>query len=197
MIRRICVFCGSSSGARASYADAAVSLARSLAGHRIAIVYGGAKVGLMGILADSALEAGGEVIGVMPRSLVEKEIAHSGLSDLRVVNSMHERKAQMADLSDAFIALPGGYGTFEEFCEILTWTQLGLQRKACGMLNTGGYYDHLLSLFDHAVSEGFVRPIHRQIVLSDTCAESLVSRMLQYEPPVADKWIARNSTASA
>ncbi len=189
MVKRICVFCGSSSGARESYAMAAASLARHLVANGIGIVYGGGKVGLMGRLADAALDAGGEVIGVMPRSLVEKEISHSRLSDLRVVGSMHERKAQMAELSDAFIALPGGYGTFEEFCEILTWTQLGLQRKPCGILNIDGYYDQLLSLFDHAVSEQFVKPVHRQIVLSDSSAESLVARLLAYDTPFVEKWI--------
>lgn len=191
MPRRICVFCGSSSGTRASYTEAASSLGRYLAGSGIAIVYGGGKVGLMGVLADAALEAGGEVIGVMPRSLVEKEIAHTRLSDLRVVASMHERKALMADLADAFIALPGGYGTFEEFCEVLTWTQLGLHSKPCGILNVDGYYDRLLSLFDHAVTEGFLKPANRQIVLSDTAPESLVTRMLAYQMPSVDKWIGR------
>jgi uncharacterized protein (TIGR00730 family) len=166
-------------------------LGRYLAESHIAIVYGGGKVGLMGVLADAALAAGGEVIGVMPRSLVEKEIAHTRLSDLRVVASMHERKALMADLADAFIALPGGYGTFEEFCEVLTWTQLGLHRKPCGILNVDGYYDRLLSLFDHAVTEGFLKPANRQIVLSDTAPESLVTRMLAYQMPSVDKWIGR------
>ncbi|MBV8812592.1 MAG: TIGR00730 family Rossman fold protein [Acidobacteriaceae bacterium] len=189
MARRVCVFCGSSSGARESYATAATSLARYVAGNGIAIVYGGGKVGLMGKLADEALGAGGEVIGVMPRSLVEKELAHTRLSDLRVVESMHERKAHMAELSDAFIALPGGYGTFEEFCEVLTWTQLGLQRKPCGILNVDGYYDQLLSLFDHAVDEQFLQPVHRQMLLSDSRPESLVSRLLEYEPPLVEKWI--------
>ena len=191
MAKRICVFCGSSSGGRASYASAARSLARILVGHGISIVYGGAKVGLMGNLADAALEAGGEVIGVMPRSLVAKEVSHPGLSDLRVVGSMHERKAQMAELSDAFIALPGGYGTLEEFCEVLTWTQLGLQRKPCGILNVDGYYDQLLSLFDHAEKEQFLKPVHRRIVLSDSRPETLVKRLLEYEPPLEDKWIDR------
>jgi uncharacterized protein (TIGR00730 family) len=190
----MCVFCGSSSGARDSYAAAATSLARHLVANRIAIVYGGGKVGLMGKLADAALEAGGEVIGVMPRLLVEKEIAHSRLSDLRVVGSMHERKAQMAELSDAFIALPGGYGTIEEFCEILTWTQLGLQRKPCGILNTDGYYDRLLSLFDHAIAEQFLKPVHRRIVISDHRPDCLVSRLLEYEPPLLDKWIDVNQS---
>jgi uncharacterized protein (TIGR00730 family) len=143
----------------------------------------------MGKLADAALEAGGEVIGVIPQSLVEKEVAHSRLSDLQVVGSMHERKARMAELSDAFIALPGGYGTFEEFCEVLTWTQLGLQRKPCGILNIDGYYDRLLALFDHAVEERFLKPVHRGIVLSDSRPESLVSRLLEFEAPSADKWI--------
>ena len=144
---------------------------------------------MMGALADAALEAGGEVIGVMPRSLVEKEIAHPRLSDLRIVGSMHERKAQMAELSDAFIALPGGYGTLEEFCEVLTWTQLGLQRKPCGILNIDGYYDHLLALFDYAVKQEFLKPIHREIVISESSPEWLVGRLLEYDPPLVDKWI--------
>jgi len=143
----------------------------------------------MGTLADAALAAGGEVIGVMPRSLVEKEVAHTHLSDLRVVDSMHERKAQMAELCDAFIALPGGYGTLEEFCEVLTWTQLGLHRKPCGILNVDGYYDRLLSFFDHAVDEQFLKVVHRRMVLSDSSPESLVSHLLEYDPPRVEKWI--------
>ena len=185
----MCVFCGSSAGARTSYAEAARSLARHLAANQIAIVYGGGNAGLMGTLADAALEAGGEVIGVIPRSLVEKERAHPHLSDLRIVGSMHERKALMAELSDAFIALPGGFGTFEEFCEVLTWTQLGLHRKPCGILNVEAYFEPLLQLFDHAVRERFLKPEHRRIVLSDTCPESLVSRLLTYRTPLVDKWI--------
>jgi uncharacterized protein (TIGR00730 family) len=168
---------------------AATSLARCLARNGIAIVYGGGKVGLMGKLADAALAERGEVIGIMPRSLVEREIAHTRLTELKVVDSMHERKAQMAELSDAFIALPGGYGTFEEFCEVLTWTQLGFLRKACGILNVDGYYDPLLSLFDRAVEEQFLKPVHRRMVLSDTCPESLVIRLLEYQPPLVAKWI--------
>ena len=191
---RICVFCGSSSGARESYAAGATSLARHLVANGIAIVYGGGKVGLMGKLADAALEAGGEIIGIMPQALVDKEVSHPRLSDLRIVASMHERKALMAELSDAFIALPGGYGTLEEFCEVLTWTQLGLHRKPCGLLNIDGYYDHLLSLFDHAVAERFLKPAHRQIVLSDSRPESLVKRLLEYEPPLLDKWIDLKQT---
>jgi uncharacterized protein (TIGR00730 family) len=191
MEKRICVFCGSSPGVRESYAAATVSLARTLVTSGISIVYGGGNVGLMGILADTAIAAGGKVIGVIPRSLVAKEVAHARLSELRVVDSMHERKAVMADLADGFIALPGGYGTLEEFCEILTWTQLGLQRKPCGLLNVDGYYDCLLHLFDHAVAEQFLKPVHRKIVISDTCPESLIAHLFEREPPLVDKWIGR------
>jgi uncharacterized protein (TIGR00730 family) len=191
MAKRICVFCGSSPGARPCYAAAATSLAQHLAAQGIGIVYGGGKVGLMGALADAALEAGGDIIGVIPQSLVEKELAHPGLSDLRVVGSMHQRKALMAELADAFIALPGGYGTFEEFCEVLTWTQLGLHRKPCGILNVEGYYDRLLELFDHAQSEQFLKPVHRHMVLSESSPESLVKSLLEYNLPFVDKWIDR------
>jgi len=178
MFKRICVFCGSSPGARPSYTAATISLATHLVANDISIVYGGGNSGLMGVLANTVLELGGEIIGIIPRGLVEREAAHSRLPDLRIVDSMHERKALMAQLSDAFIALPGGYGTFEEFCEILTWTQLGIQRKPCGLLNVDGYYDHLLSLFDHAVAEQFVKPAHRAIVVADTVPETLVARLL-------------------
>jgi len=191
MAKRICVFCGSSSGTRPGYLAAAVSLGRQLAAGGIGVVFGGSRVGLMGALADAALDSGGEVIGVIPRALVEKEVAHRRLADLRVVASMHERKALMAELSDAFIALPGGFGTFEEFCEVLTWTQLGLQRKPCGILNVEGYYDPLLALFDHAVAEGFLKPVHRAMVIADTDSASLVARLLASEPPVTGKWIGQ------
>jgi len=192
--KRICVFCGSSSGARSSSAAAATSLATHLAARKISIVFGGGRAGLMGALADAALAAGGDVIGVIPQALVEKEVAHAGLADLRVVGSMHERKALMAELSDAFIALPGGFGTLEEFCEVLTWTQLGLQRKPCGILNVEGYYDQLLTLFDRAVTEQFLKPVHRQMVISDNDPESLVRRLLEYEAPQTDKWIDLRQT---
>ncbi len=194
MTRRICVFCGSSSGARPSYAEAAISVARCLAAGKIGLVYGGGNIGLMGTLADAALEAGGEVIGVIPRALAAKELSHARLSDLHVVGSMHERKARMAGLSDAFLALPGGYGTLEEFCEVLTWAQLGLHRKPCGLLNVEGYFDHLLMLFDHAVAEQFVKPAHRLMVLSDTRAAPLINRLLEYQVPLVDKWIDRKQT---
>lgn len=160
-----------------SYAAAAAELARCLVANRIGIVYGGGGVGLMGVIADAALAEGGEVIGVIPRMLVEREIAHPGLTELRVVGSMHERKAIMADLSDGFIALPGGYGTLDEFCEILTWTQIGLQHKPIGMLNVDGYFDRLLDLFDHAVREQFVKPHHRDMILIDDQPDSLIARM--------------------
>jgi uncharacterized protein (TIGR00730 family) len=174
---RYCVFCGSNRGAKPIYAAAAADLARCLVANGIGIVYGGGNVGLMGVLADAAMARGGEVVGVIPRMLVEKEIAHRGLSELRVVGSMHERKALMADLSDAFIAMPGGYGTLDELCEILTWTQLGLQRKPIGLLNVDGYFDRLLDLFDHAVAEQFVKPMHRDMIVTDDSPESLIARM--------------------
>ena len=188
MVKRICVFCGSSPGARPAYASAATALARHLAGEGIGLVYGGSRVGLMGLLADAALANGGEVIGVIPRALVAKEVAHAGLSDLRVVESMHERKALMADLSDAFIALPGGFGTLDEFCEILTWTQLGLQRGPCGLLNVEDYYNPLLQMFDHAEREQFIKPQHRRMVIAEARPESLVTRLRQFEAPLVDKW---------
>ena len=188
MTKRICVFCGSSSGTRPAYAEAAVSLGRALAGKGIGLVYGGGNVGLMGVLADAALAAGGEVIGVIPLALKEKEVAHLGLTDLRVVASMHERKALMADLSGAFIALPGGFGTFDEFCEVLTWTQLGIQQKPCGLLNVEGYYDSLLAMFGHAVGEGFLKEAHRRILIADTSVESLLQRLAACEVPRIGKW---------
>jgi len=172
-----CVFCGSNRGVNPRYAAAAAELARCLASAGIGIVYGGGKVGLMGVLADATIEQGGQIIGVIPRMLVDREIAHPGLTELRIVGSMHERKALMADLSDAFIAMPGGYGTLDEFCEILTWTPLGLQRKPIGMLNVDGYFDRLLSLFDHAVTEQFVKSKHRDMIVTDDHPESLIARM--------------------
>jgi hypothetical protein len=148
----------------------------------------------MGAVADAALAAGGEVIGIIPQALEAREVAHQGLTELHIVGSMHERKALMAELSDAFIALPGGYGTFEEFCEVLTWAQLGLQRKPCGLLNVDGYYDPLLALFDRAVTEQFVRPIHRSLVLVESGLDQLLSSMTSYRPPALDKWIQKDET---
>jgi hypothetical protein len=194
MRRRICVFCGSSSGNRPVYTAVAATVGRRLAAHGIGVVYGGGRNGLMGTVADAALEADGEVIGVIPRHLAEREAAHPGVTDLRIVGSMHERKALMSDLADAFLALPGGFGTFEEFCEIITWTQLGLHRKPCGILNVDGYYDHLLALFDHAVCERFLKPLHRQIVISGDEPEALIARLLEYQAPVLDKLLDADET---
>ncbi|HEV8262993.1 MAG TPA: TIGR00730 family Rossman fold protein, partial [Burkholderiales bacterium] len=157
-MRRICVFCGSNAGARSEYAEAARELAIALVERKLGIVYGGGNVGLMGVLADAALERSGEVIGVIPQSLLDKEVGHRGVTELLVVETMHERKALMNDLSDAFIALPGGFGTFDEFFEVLTWSQLGFHGKPCALLNVAGYYDRMLAMLDHAVAERLLRP---------------------------------------
>jgi len=164
-------------------------LGQELIARRIRLVYGGASVGLMGILADTVLAGGGTVIGVIPEQLVDKEISHDGLSELRITSSMHERKATMADLSDGFLALPGGYGTLEEFAEVLTWSQLGLQRKPCGLLDVEDFYRPLLSFFDHAVAEGFVRPEHRDLVLSDADPARLLDALAAWIPPTVSKWM--------
>ncbi len=190
MFQRICVFCGSSRGARPAYTEAASALGRHLAAQKLAVVYGGSNIGLMRVVADAALAAGGEVIGVIPHAFLAREVAHAELSNLRVVGSMHERKALMAELSDGFIALPGGFGTIEEFCEILTWTQLGIQKKPAGVLNVEGYYNDLLKFFDHAVGEQFVRTAHRQMVIAEEDPAVLVDRLMTWEVPQEDKWAA-------
>jgi uncharacterized protein (TIGR00730 family) len=189
-MRRICVFCGSSPGSRPVYAEAARATGRLLAERGIGLVYGGGKVGLMGVVADAVLEGGGEAIGVIPEPLVRREVGHGGLTELHVVASMHERKARMADLSDAFVALPGGFGTFEEFCEVLTWSQLGIHPKPCGLLNTAGFYSPLLAMFDHAVAESFVRPQHRTLVIEETDPARLLERLAAFVPPATERWIA-------
>jgi uncharacterized protein (TIGR00730 family) len=166
MPSRVGVFCGSQSGSDPRYIDAAILTASAIVERGMGVVYGGGRVGLMGVLADTALAAGGEVIGVIPHALSGREIAHDGLTELHIVDSMHERKALMADLSDAFIALPGGYGTMDEFCEILTWAQLRIHNKPVGLLNASGYYDDLIALFDHMVREGFVTPRNRMLIYS-------------------------------
>lgn len=193
-MKRVCVYAGSSNGARPEYRDAAERLGRSLAHRDLGVVYGGAHVGLMGVLADTALEAGGEVIGVMPASLAAREIGHLGLTELHVVTSMHERKAMMADLADAFVALPGGFGTIEELVEILTWAQLGLHVKPCGLLDVAGYYTPLQAFFDHAVAEGFLRAQHRAMLFVDDDPDALLDAFAIWEPPVVEKWIDRNAT---
>ncbi len=192
-MKRICVFCGSNPGRRAAYREAAVAIGHLLAERNIELVYGGANVGLMGIVANSVLEKGGVVTGVIPEVLVAQELAHRGIQNLRVVGSMHERKALMADLSDGFIALPGGFGTFEEFCEIVTWSQLGLQEKPCGLLNVENYYQPLLALFDHAVEEGFLMPENRKIVLAHEKPEVLLDALLTCKPVSKRPWLDRSN----
>lgn len=193
-MKRLCVFAGSSAGRQSEYRGAAEELGRVLATRQIDLVYGGARVGLMGAMADAALALCGRVIGVIPQALVAKEIAHEGLSDLRIVGSMHERKAVMAELSDGFIALPGGWGTLEEFFEVLTWGQLGLHRKPCGLLNARGYFDGLLSFLGHSIEEEFVpRESHSMISVAG-CAVDLLDLLSSYEPPAVEKWIDRAST---
>jgi uncharacterized protein (TIGR00730 family) len=190
MLKRICVFCGSNSGKDSGYTRAAQAVGRLFCERGIELVYGGGHLGLMGAVADACLQAGGRVIGVIPQALASREIAHRGLTELRIVSSMHERKAVMADLSDAFIALPGGYGTWEELFEILSWSQLGIQRKACGLLNVNGYYDALLAMADHSVSEGFLRDPHRGLLLSDVDPERLLDRLNATPAPATEKWMA-------
>ena len=187
----VCVFCGSSPGARPAYADAARALGAELAARGIRLVYGGASVGLMGELADAALAGGGDVVGVIPGSLRDMEVAHEGLPSLRVVSSMHERKSLMAELAEGFVALPGGFGTFEELLEILTWAQLGSHQKPCGVLDVAGYYQPLLALMDHAVDERFVKPAHRELLLVDQDAAGLLDRFEAWEPVQLTKWIDR------
>ena len=193
-MKSLCVFCGSRSGTEPAHAEAAGALGRALAAEGITLVYGGGRVGLMGVVADAALGEGGEVVGVIPRALLEREIAHSGLPDLRVVGSMHERKALMSELSEGFIALPGGTGTLEEFFEVLTWAQLGEHRKPCGLLNAGRYYDPLLAVFDHMVQQGFLSEEHRAMVLVETGPEALLEAFAGYVPPSVVKWIDRAET---
>jgi uncharacterized protein (TIGR00730 family) len=193
-MKRICVFAGSSPGAREEYARAAQALARALVSRGCEVVYGGGRVGMMGVLADAALAAGGRVIGIIPKALLEKEIAHAGLTELRVVASMHERKAMMAELSDGFIALPGGLGTLEEFFEVLTWAQLGLHPKPCGLLNVSGYYDGLLKFLDLTVEERFVKSQHRALVITSTSPADLLECLAAYRPPHVEKWIDRASS---
>jgi uncharacterized protein (TIGR00730 family) len=193
MLRKVCVFCGSNTGTQPVYMQAAREVGRLLSERKIGLVYGGANRGLMGALADACLESGGKVIGVMPRALVDKEITHRQLTKLYMVDSMHERKALIADLADAFLALPGGYGTWEEFFEVLTWSQLGLHRKACALLNVGGYYDCFLGMADRAVQDGFLRMPHRELMIADTDPSRLLDRLSECDVPVTDKWIDAGS----
>jgi uncharacterized protein (TIGR00730 family) len=192
-MKRICVFCGSSPGRRDEYKAAAEELGAELVRKNIGLVYGGGNVGLMGVLADAVLKAGGEVIGVIPESIMAREVGHNGLTKLHVVHSMHERKALMADLSDAFIAMPGGFGTFEEFCEMVTWAQLGLHAKPCGILNVKGYYSPLLAMFDHAVQERFLKAENRSLVLARDSVAELLQALEEWRPMRVEKWLDRET----
>src|ERR1700683_5056635 len=192
-MNRVCVFCGANPGIRAEYRVAAEGLGTELARRQIGLVYGGGNVGLMGLLADAVLKAGGEVVGVIPEQLMARELGHNGLTKLHVVKSMHERKALMADLSDAFVALPGGFGTLEEFCEAITWTQLGLHAKPCGILNTLGYYSPLLQMFDHAVEERFLKPENRALVLARVSPGELLQALEEWRPTHIEKWLSRET----
>ncbi|MEA4910185.1 MAG: TIGR00730 family Rossman fold protein [Anaerolineaceae bacterium] len=195
MIKRLCVFCGSSSGGRADYIQAARQLGHLLVENDITLVYGGGNVGLMGEIARTVLASGGEVIGVITRYLADKEVAFKEIQDLRLVDTMHERKALMADLSDGFIAMPGGLGTLEEFSEVLTWAQLGLHQKPCGLLNIDGYYNALCTFLDHMVSEQYLHSVHRSMVLCTSDASELLNLFQTYQAPQEDKaaWALKNN----
>ena len=189
MIKRLCVYCGSSPGRRPEYVRAARALADIMVKNGIDLVYGGASVGVMGEIADAVLKNGGKVTGVIPKGLFVKEVAHTGISELLEVGSMHERKATMAELSDAFIALPGGLGTIEEFFEIWTWAQLGMHRKPCGLLNVGRYYDKLIDFINHAVSEQFIKEKYRSMVFVEEQPDILIQKLESYEAPEIEQWI--------
>ena len=193
-LRSVTVYCGSNPGADPAYAEATRALARLVAGSGMRVVYGGGHVGLMGVLADAAMEAGGEVVGVMPQALIDREIGHRGLTDLRVVASMHERKALMAELGDAFVALPGGIGTLEELIEVYTWSQLGIHRKPLGVLNVNGYYDGLAAFLDDMVDARFMRSQQREVLIFDSDPETLLTRLAGAQPPPLEKWLSEAET---
>jgi len=193
-MNNICVYCGSSPGRLDDYVDGARALARALVERDLGLVYGGASVGLMGQVADAVLQLGGRAIGVIPQALERKELAHKGLTELHITDSMHERKMRMAELSDGFVALPGGIGTFEEIFEIWTWAQLGFHAKPCGLLNVAGYYDGLTAFLDHAVAEQFVKPAHRDILIVEAQPDALLDRFARYQAPSAHKWVEREQT---
>ncbi len=192
-MKRVCVFCGSNAGSRPEYADAARAVGRTLAKRGLGVVFGGGNVGLMAEVANAAIVEGGEVIGIIPGALVEKELAHAGVTELQVVSSMHERKARMAELSDAFIALPGGWGTLEELFEMVTWAQLGFHGKPVGLLNVLGFYDGMLRFLDHAVAEGFLKAKHRALLLPGDSIEALLEAFARYQPVHEEKWIDRKT----
>lgn len=188
-MQRVCVYCGSSPGRRPVYVAAARAMGRELVQRGLGLVYGGGRVGLMGTLADTVLAEGGEVVGVIPRFLLEAEVAHGGLSELEVVGSMHERKARMEALADGFVALPGGLGTAEELFEMLTWSQLGIHEKPCGLLTVEDYFDGLLAFLDRAVEDGFVKPAHRELLVAADTPGELLRRMAEFRPRPVDKWL--------
>ncbi len=192
-MKSICVFCGSNSGSNSIYKEAAIQLARYLAGRNIKLVYGGGSIGLMGAISEAVLQQGGQVIGIIPKFLAEKELAQTNVTHLHIVDSMHERKALMAELSDGFIALPGGIGTLEELFEVYTWGQLGLHIKPCGLLNINGYYNHLISFLHHMVGEQFLKPINLDMLLIDQTPEGLLEKMAGYQSPKVNKWIESQS----
>ncbi len=191
-MKSLCVYCGSSPGNRPEYAMAAKALAREFLARGIGLVYGGASVGIMGIIADTILEGKGQVIGVMPKAMVDKEISHPGLTELKVVGSMHERKALMADLADGYIALPGGLGTLEELIEVLTWAQLGFHQKPCGLLNVEGFYDHLESFLAHSAAQGFIKKDHRAMLMIESNPAALLDQFTTYQAPQVSKWADGN-----
>jgi uncharacterized protein (TIGR00730 family) len=193
-IESVCVFCGSDRGTKPVYEATARAMGKLLAERGVRLVYGGGNIGLMGVVADAAMGSGGTVVGVIPKALADKELAHHGITELYVVESMHERKSKMASLSDAFVALPGGYGTLEEFCEIVTWSQLGIHAKPVGLLNVEGYYDAMLRQFDHGVAESFIRPQHRDLVLASDTPDGLFGQLASYTPSVSEKWITDAET---
>ncbi len=189
MIKKICVFCGSNSGNKPEYVQAARELGENMAASGIELVYGGGNVGIMGEIANAVLARGGKAVGVIPKTLVDKELAHRSLTELRVVSTMHERKALMSELSDAFIALPGGIGTLEEFFEVLTWAQLGFQKKPCALLNTAGYYDHLISFIGKMVSDGFLHESHRGLMVIEKNPAAVIEKIKSHKPVCTDKWL--------
>ncbi|MGB3289547.1 MAG: TIGR00730 family Rossman fold protein [Burkholderiaceae bacterium] len=190
----LCVYCGSSIGRTESYATQARALARAMVQRNIRLVYGGASVGIMGVVADEVLRLGGQAIGVIPESLQKKELAHKGLTELHVTPSMHARKTQMAELADGFVAMPGGVGTLEEIFEVWTWAQLGFHGKPCGLFNVDGYYDALATFLDHTVSEDFVREQHRRMLVVESDPDILLDRYAAYTPPAVPKWVGRGET---
>lgn len=193
-LKSLCVYCGSSTGRIEAYAEAARALAAAMVERGIRLVYGGASVGIMGVVADEVLRLGGEAVGVIPESLMRKELAHAGLTEMHVTPSMHARKTLMAELADGFVALPGGIGTFEEIFEVWTWGQLGFHRKPCGLLNVAGYYDALIAFLDHAAGEQFVRAEHRAMAVVESDPAALLDRFAAYQPPALPKWVGRGET---